>query len=75
MPRFTGMSDQQVLQEWQATPMVAASLDPGVEPPAYTPDLAARHAAAEAELVRRGYAEQAPGWWVDPHNCTPDSSG
>jgi hypothetical protein len=70
MPDFAQMSDEQVHQEWQDTRMRFASLSPGVEPPRYTPEMAARHVAAEAELIRRGYVEQTPGWWVGPDNQT-----
>ncbi len=70
MPDFTDMSDEQIHQEWQDTKMRVASLSPGVEPPVYTSEMAARHAAAEDELILRGYVQQTPSWWVGPDNQT-----
>jgi len=70
MPDLADMSDEQVHQEWQDTRMRASSVAPGVAPPTYTSEMAARHEAAEAELTRRGYIEQLPNWWVGPENQT-----
>lgn len=70
MPDFAEVRDEQVHQEWQDTRMHAASLSPGVEPPICISEMAARHAAAEAELIRRGFVEQSAGWWVGPDNQT-----
>ena len=70
MPDLAAMSDEQLHQEWQDTKMRVVTLSPGVEPPVYTADMAARHAAADAELIDRGYVQQTPGWWVGPGNHT-----
>lgn len=64
MPDLAAMTDEQVHQEWQETKMRVATLRAGVEPPVYTADLAARHEAAHAELIARGYVQQSPNWWV-----------
>ena len=47
-----------------------APLSPGVAPPVYTSEMGTRHEAAEAELIRRGYVEQSPSWWVGSDNQT-----
>jgi len=63
---FENLSDEELLAEWHKMKPFAGPGPPGTKPPTYSDEQHRRHMTAEAELKRRGFAENPPGWWNRP---------
>lgn len=59
------LSDEELLAEWEKTKAASGSAPGGPGPlPTYSEAQHRRHMAAEAELKRRGFGENPPGYWT-----------
>ncbi len=59
------LSDEELLAEWEKTKAAAGSAPDGPGPlPTYSEAQHQRHMAVEAELKRRGFGENPPGYWT-----------